>query len=345
MYPITHPLFLLQTGGTIGSAINDGCIDVDPEKGDVLIDTYQKMTAHKVDFTVSRPFTILSENLVPDHWRRIIEVLKTIDFNDYEGIIITHGSDTLSYTAAALSYFFTKSPIPIILVCANHPLGHPDSNGLTNFSAAVDFILNAHTPGVFIVYENKDGRMKIHLGTRTLEADWILDNFESFGERPYAIKDRHCLSHGSAKLSPKTEDLKNRELNTDWGPTPVFEKDILALKTYPGMNYNYIRFDDRVPAAVLHLLYHSASGNYAGPDGSSLAHFIQSHPETDHYLISYKDISGDLYASCHALIEAGGIPLENICFEAAVTKLYFAYNQAEQSPKDYMNTPLFFEFL
>ncbi|MDO4287798.1 MAG: asparaginase domain-containing protein [Eubacterium sp.] len=345
MYPITHPLFLLQTGGTIGSAINDGTIDVDPQKGDVLIDAYQKSAPHRVDFTVARPFTILSENLTPSHWSKIIDVLKGIDFSDYEGIIITHGSDTLSYTAAALSYFFAQSPIPIVLVCANHPLGHPQSNGLANFSAAVDFILNARLPGIFIIYENSDGRLKIHLGTRTLEADWILDDFESFGGRPFALKDGHCLSHGSARLSPAIEALRDRPLSTDWGDTPMFDKEVLALKTYPGMDYGYISFAAKAPAAVLHLLYHSASGNYAGPGDTSLAKFIAEHPETDHYLISYKDVSGDLYASCHALIEAGGIPLENICFEAAVTKLYFAYSQNNLTPQAYMKRPLFFEFL
>ena len=345
MYPITHKLFLLQTGGTIGSAITDGTIDVDPAKGDVLIDAYQKTAAHRVDFTVARPFTILSENLTPEHWAQMIDVLKGIDFSDYEGIIVTHGSDTLPYTAAALSYFFASSPIPIVLVCANHPLGHPESNGLTNFSAAVDFILNARAPGIFVVYENKDGRLKIHLGTRTLEADSVLDNFESFGGRPFAVKDRHCLSHGNARLAPGQDALKSRALHTHWDATPAFNEAILALRTYPGMDYGYLSFDHKPPAAVLHQLYHSASGNDAGPGTRSLAKFIADHPETDHYLISYKDVSGDLYASCHALIEAGGIPLENICFEAAVTKLYFAYSQEALAPKDYMLTPRFFEFL
>lgn len=345
MYPIVQNIFLLQTGGTIGSAVHDGCIDVDPEKGDVLIQSYQKIASRQVAFEVSRPFTILSENLVPAHWSQIIDTLKTVDFSQYKGIIVTHGSDTLPYTAAALGYFFSATPIPIVLVCSNHPLGHPQSNALPNFSGAVDFILNAGLPGVFAVYQNRDGRTQIHLGTRLLEADWINDNFESFGGHPFMMSDRHCLSHGNAKLSPSADALKAHYHAIDWEDTPEFSEKVLALRAYPGMDYSYIDFGDTPPAAVLHALYHSATGNSQGPDGASLADFIESHPATDHYLISFKNAAGDLYATGHDLIGRGGIALENISFEAAVTKLYFAYNQQKTNPVDYMRTERFFEFV
>ena len=88
MYPTIQNIFLLQTGGTIGSAIHDGCIDVDPEKGDALIQTYLKSASRLLDFEVSRPFTILSENLVPAHWSQIIDALKTVDFDRYKGCLL-----------------------------------------------------------------------------------------------------------------------------------------------------------------------------------------------------------------------------------------------------------------
>lgn len=345
MYPITQNIFLLQTGGTIGSTLKDGCIDVDPSKGDALVQAYQKVASRLVAFDVHRPFTILSENLEPSHWSQIIDVLKAVDFSRYKGIIVTHGSDTLPYTAAALSNFFASTPIPIVLVCSNHPLGHPDSNALSNFGSAVDFILNAELPGVFAVYENKDGKTKIHLGSRLLEADWVLDNFESFGGHPFSVKDRHCLSHGSAKLIPSIDSLKKHSHNTNWDETPIFKRKILALRAYPGLDYSHICLDENPPAALLHSLYHSATGNTSGSKGTSLVDFIKSTPDIPHYLISFKNASGDLYATGHDLLKAGAIPLENISFEAAVTKLYFAYNQSKINPTDYMKKIHFFESL
>lgn len=344
-YPSQHSIFLLQTGGTIGSTITDGTIDVDSAKGDALIQTYLDTASRPVVFDVARPFTILSENALPGHWSQIIQALKAVDFSAYQGIIVTHGSDTLPYTAAALSYFFATSPIPIVLVCADHPLGHPESNALPNFSAAVDFILTSGLPGIFVVYQNSNADLQIHLGTRLLEADWIHDHFQSFGHRPFMKIDGHCLSHGGAELTPSAAQLKNRKLHTNWGPVPTFDREILALRAYPGLNYQYLDLQSQSPAAVLHALYHCGSGNTAGPEHYSLKTFIQENPQCDHYLLSYKDPDGDLYATCRELIDAGGIPLKNMCFEAALTKLFFAYNQDRLSPSDYMQHVLFFESL
>ena len=139
--------------------------------------------------------------------------------------------------------------------------------------------------------------------------------------------------------------LKKRAHHTGWVSTPVFTEKVLALRVYPGMDYRYIDLGTTPPAAVLHALYHSATGNAEGPGGASLADFIASHPSVDHYLISFKNAQGDLYATGHDLIGQGGIPLENISFEAAVTKLYFAYNQKETDPVAYMRAERFFEFV
>lgn len=344
-YPIVQNLFLLQTGGTIGSTISGSTIDVNAQMHDALITAYQQIAPRPVHFDTCRPFTILSENAVPAHWSEMIDVLKHVNFNDYKGIIVTHGSDTLPYTAAALSYFFASTPIPIVLVCANHPLGHPKSNALPNFRLAVDFILTSGLPGVFAVYQNHDGNTKIHIGTRLLEADWIYDDFESFGSKPFALDDGHCLSRGASTLNPTAEALKQRPHSTDWPSTPVFNNDVLALRAYPGLDYRYVQIKDPAPKAVLHSLYHCGSGNIAGPDTCSLSAFIQDNPQCDHYLISYKHTDGALYASCHELLEAGGRPLKNISFEAALVKLYFAYNQSTISPQAYMEQSLFFEHL
>ena len=124
-----------------------------------------------------------------------------------------------------------------------------------------------------------------------------------------------------------------------------FRNDVLALRAYPGLNYEVIELRNRPIRAVLHSLYHCGSGNISGENGTSLLAFIKNNPNVDHYMISYKNIHGDLYASCQALIAAGGIPLENISFEAAVTKLNFAYNQQECSPLSYMKREFFYEFL
>lgn len=337
-------ILLLLTGGTIGSAVNDGCIDVDSSRGQDLLSLYKSLSKPMVDFEILRPFNILSENAEPEHWLQIIRTLESINLENYAGVIIAHGSDTLPYTGAALCYGLDSPGIPIVLVAANHALGEPKSNALINFDASVDFIVNQRLPGFYVLYQNSDGRVYVHLASRLLEADWVNDDFSSFGNTPLGILDERGLCCTPSFQNPSMMKLYNP--NTDLVPsTRDFKALILGLRAYPGLNYRCINLHNQPIKAVLHSLYHCGSGNVLGENGTSLLEFINTNPQVDHYLISYKDLTGNLYASSLGLIGAGGIPLENISFEAAITKLHFAYNQKEFSPQDYMHREFFHEFL
>jgi len=339
----TPKILLLLTGGTIGSSVNDHCIDVDSSRGDDLLSIYKKQSNREIEFEVIRPFNILSENAEPNHWLQIIETLQSHQLSDYNGIIIAHGSDTLPYTAAALSYGINTPLIPIVLIAANYAIGEPNSNAINNFSAAIEFIDNIKLPGFYVIYENSDHITYVHLATRLLEADWLKDDFTSFGG-PFGVFDQRGLCCVPTAKNPTMIKLYNPSPD-DVPEIKAFRNEVLALRAYPGLNYEVIDLRKRPIKAVLHSLYHCGSGNITGENGTSLLAFIKNNPNVDHYMISYKNIHGDLYASCQELIAAGGIPLENITFEAALTKLNFAYNQLEYFPLNYMKREFFYEFL
>lgn len=339
----TPKILLLLTGGTIGSAVNDNCIDVDSRRGDDLLALYKEQVNRAVAFEVIRPFNILSENAEPKHWLQIIKTLQSHQLNDYDGVIIAHGSDTLPYTAAALAYGLDCPLIPIVLIAANYAIGEPKSNAIANFSAAVTFISNIRLPGFYAIYQNSDQISYVHLATRLQEADWLKDDFTSFGG-PLGIFDQRGLC---CLPSPKNPTMM-KLYNPSPGDVPFikeFRNEVLALRAYPGLNYQLFDLHKRPIRAVLHSLYHCGSGNITGENGTSLLAFIKDNPQVDHYMISYKNIHGNLYASCQELIAVGGIPLENISFEAALTKLNFAYNQQECLPLNYMKREFFYEFL
>lgn len=337
------PILLIQTGGTIGSVTTGAGIDTDARQGEALLEAYASQGTWDVSFEVRRPFTILSENMMPGHWRKLAAVIAAEDITAYQGIIVTCGSDTLPYTAAALSYVFAEIPLPLLLVCANRPLDHPASNGLANFAAAVDVIMTGSWSGVFVPYRNSDGVMRLYLGTRLKEADPVHDDFSAFGGSGIVLSRRdheEILGDRAADLSRL---LRNRKKSTKWPAVPEFTRDILALKTYPGLNYRTI--DTTAVAACLHVLYHGATANGAGPADYSLPRFIEGRSEVDHYLISFKEAAVETYITTDDLLAAGGIPLRGISFEAALTKLYFAYNQGAVAPRNYMEQQRFFEFV
>ena len=129
-------ILVVFTGGTIGSCYNDGVISPDSSTRYKLIEMY-KQNGGYAEFDAISPYTVLSENLNGEYFNLLYNSVKE-NINNYDGIIVTHGTDTLQYTSAVLSYMFGLCNTPIVLVSANYPLESEKSNGLENFSAAVD---------------------------------------------------------------------------------------------------------------------------------------------------------------------------------------------------------------
>ena len=130
---------IIFTGGTIGSTLSDGVIRPETGKPRALLEAYQ--VKYGTDLTqiadFAEPYTILSENLDGDILRKLIREVACALQDGYKGIIITHGTDTLQYTGAALGYTFGLCSVPIILVSSNYPIENPRANGVDNLHGAV----------------------------------------------------------------------------------------------------------------------------------------------------------------------------------------------------------------
>lgn len=138
---------VIFTGGTIGSSVQQDFVSTDAQMPYRLLAMYEaeqkKKGAAIPNFRTQAPYTTLSEYMDGSHLNRLIacvQSLLTTDDLDIDGIIITHGTDTLPFTAAALGMCFAYAKIPILLVSSNYILDDPRANGLTNFTAAVDYI-------------------------------------------------------------------------------------------------------------------------------------------------------------------------------------------------------------
>ena len=98
-----NKITVVMTGGTIGSAVSGDHIDISREP--VILNEYRRLYGSDTEFTVIRPFSMLSENLSPHMWEKLGRTMAAID-DDSDGIIITHGTDTLAYTAAYIAMVF-----------------------------------------------------------------------------------------------------------------------------------------------------------------------------------------------------------------------------------------------
>ncbi len=171
-------IFVIFTGGTICSSVNDGYIGPSGTGGDRLINDYKKLHAQgteNINFTTTKPYYILSENLNGGHINKLADCIDSFTSESMpDGIIIAHGTDTQQYMSCALSYMYPNLQIPIVLVSSNYILDDERANGIANFAAAVDFIKScsdnhqgAHH-GVYTAYKNENEASVIHYGTRLL---------------------------------------------------------------------------------------------------------------------------------------------------------------------------------
>jgi L-asparaginase len=338
-------ILVVFTGGTIGSKVTNKIINVDEQQGYVLLEKFKERSKLEVEFEVIQPLNILSENCTPKDWSKLISALKNIKSEEFDGIIITHGTDTLPYTAAMISYTFAGTHIPIVLTASNYALDQLHSNGINNFISSVEFICNSGIPGIFVVFQNNNGTMKIYLGSRIVEANPIDDEFSGFGKIDLGtIKDGLLIRNedtlnpsltalGAHREAPEINDLK-------------FDNSILAIRPYPGLDYRFFQFNQSKPCAIIHGLYHSSTACIKEGD-VSLPEYVKYCTELgiDFYMASFKNISDNLYITSQELLSNGAIPLQNISMEAAITKLWLAYNLKLQNPKEFVMRNIYFEYL
>ena len=110
-------IILILTGGTIGSCESGGVISTDSSRCRIL-DLYNQSYSD-CRFTVYRPLDILSEELCPACWEKLLNFIFSLDTKGFDGIIITHGSDTLSWTSAMLGACLKDHPIPVMITAAD----------------------------------------------------------------------------------------------------------------------------------------------------------------------------------------------------------------------------------
>ena len=331
-------ILVVFTGGTIGSTVSAGTIDTSGSAPFKLLELFaQHDPKHRhIQFKTCRPLQILSENLVPEVWQTLIAAVEAEQPSRYDGIIITHGTDTLAYTAAALSFYFNALDIPLLLVSSDYPLDDPRANGLDNFSCAVEFILQHIGAGVFVPYRNRQQQTQIHQGSRLtcslqLTGDFFSvqgNSFMRFENRRFTLmqpsknlifRKESPLPVGEGWVRGNTQ-IKIPALTAD------FSARILMIKPYPGLNYACFNLDH--VDAVLHDLYHSGTAcatTLWGDDYSLLEFIARCKKQVVKVYMAPAIQSADTYQSTKVLIEQGAAMIWNMAIETAYVKLMLAY--------------------
>lgn len=329
-------ILLVFTGGTIGSIATKGCIDTSATAPRLLLQQFQQHYPdyRQVSFKTIQPLNLLSENIAPAAWKTLITAIEAENPAEYDGIIVTHGTDTLSYTTAALGFYFHALDVPVLLVSSDYPLSDPRANGLENFICAIDFIVQLHQPGVFVPYRNQRQTTELHRGTQLASCLQLSGDFIS-------VQHKTCMNYENRQFSVLNPPVAAQRARI--ALTAEFSERVLMIKPYPGLDYRTVNLE-RVDA-VLHDLYHSGTAciSLQWGENHSLLEFIKRCREQAVKVYLAPIIkSADAYQSTRLLIAQGAEMIWNMSIEAAYIKLLLAYGNFsdEQIIMDFINTDI-----
>ena len=165
-------ILLLATGGTIASQATEEGLAPGLD-GAALASLLAESVLARYDVTVRDILRLDSSNIQPEEWQLIARHVFAAR-EDYDGIVITHGTDTMAYTAAILSFMVRGIPIPVVLTGAQLPIEHPLSDGEENLRLALAMAASG-VGGVFVAFDRK-----VILGTRAVKTRTTgFDAFES----------------------------------------------------------------------------------------------------------------------------------------------------------------------
>ncbi|MFL2104834.1 asparaginase [Desemzia sp. FAM 23991] len=180
-------ILMIGTGGTIASAATPDGLDPQMSSADIL--HYIPSISKLCEIDTLEVCNIDSTNISPDIWTLLTETICE-HYDQYDGFVITHGTDTMAYTAAALSYMIQNSPKPIVITGSQKPINMEISDSKTNLYDSFLYASSDKASGIQIVFNGK-----VILGTRARKTHSKSFNAFSSINYPYIaiIQDSHLI--------------------------------------------------------------------------------------------------------------------------------------------------------
>ncbi|MFB5660343.1 asparaginase [Alteribacillus sp. HJP-4] len=210
-------ILLLSTGGTIGSVQTDeGLIPGIPIQE---VSRFLSVDESKIQISTETVLNIDSTNMQPEHWVKIAKAVYE-NYSQYDGFVITHGTDTLSYTSAALSYMLHNLQKTVVVTGSIQPIDAKKTDGIKNLGDAVTFASEG-TFGVFVVFGGR-----VIAGTRAVKMRTeSYDAFESVNYPYIAYIEEQEITYN---MSVSKKVMGEFKLDAELCP------DVYLFKLFPG---------------------------------------------------------------------------------------------------------------
>ena len=313
-------ILLLTTGGTIASV--EGGEGLEPHRSGIMDQQINQLRTY-YDITVRDIMCLDSSNIQPEQWQQIARVIFECR-EDYDGIVVSHGTDTMAYTASAVTFMLPGINLPVVFTGSQLPLLDVLSDGPDNLRTAFAMAASGHS-GVFLAFDRKVMR-----GCRAVKVRASgFSAFESVNARYAAVVSNRGLE--------VDEDIVKKSTDTPRLLTQLSE-DVFLLKLTPGLSPDI--FDTLTAMGYRGIVIEAFGLGGINVLGSGLEGIRRAVEKGVSVVVTTQCLydSSDLrvYQVGNKLLELGVIQGRDMTSEAAMTKLMWALGQgvsAQDMPK------------
>jgi glutamyl-tRNA(Gln) amidotransferase subunit D len=324
--PDLPKVVIMSTGGTIASRVDyrTGAVRSAISASDLYGVVPELADLAQVDTQIL--FSIYSENLTPKHWTALAQAAAEQINNGARGIIIAHGTDTMAYTSAALSFALQNLPVPVVVVGAQRSSDRPSSDAATNLIGAVKAA--AYGPFAEVVtamHETiADTSIMLNRGTKVRKCHTSRrDTFKAVNASPLGTVTEQAITM-------LTTDYRKRDVSNKLVLKPNFNSNVAFIKFFPGFDPSIIDwYAERNVKGIL--LEGTGLGHVSSRCFGAIENAAKNH-ETIVALSSqciWGRVNMNVYDTGRDLQKLGVIPTEDMFPETALVKLMWALGQTK----------------